>query len=123
MHQLSDFIQEVLKLGPVTYDTPFDQNTLVFRVGGKIFLLTDITQWDINQPRINIKALPDNVEKYLSNYDFVYPGYHMNKKHWITVDINACNTPNVLYLWIENSYHLVYNSLSKKIKTELKTGK
>ncbi|UYW01868.1 MmcQ/YjbR family DNA-binding protein [Flavobacterium agricola] len=120
---LVQFIDLVQSFGSVTYDTPFDENTLVFRIGGKIFLLTDIAQWDSNEPRMNIKALPENVEKYLANYSFVEPGYHMNKKHWVTVTVNQVSSQNLLKQWIHDSYNLVFNSLTKKLQAELLENK
>jgi len=116
---LATFIEKISLLGAVTYDTPFDQDTLVFRIGGKIFLLTNIAQWDANCPKINIKALPEEVTNYIETYSFVTPGYHMNKKHWITVDLAQAQPTTQITTWIQNSYELVYNSLSKKIKADL----
>jgi len=120
---LVDFIDKLSELGPITYDTPFDNKTLVFRIGGKIFLLTNIELWDIKCPKINIKALPENVEKYLCDYDFVEPAYHMNKKHWITVNMSKFNQSKLFFNWIQDSYELVYESLTKKIKNELNENK
>nr|WP_317632165.1 MmcQ/YjbR family DNA-binding protein [uncultured Flavobacterium sp.] len=117
---LQEFIQ---KLGPVTYDTPFDQDTLVFRIGGKIFLLTSLADWENATPKINIKALPENVELYKANYTFVHPGYHMNKKHWITVELSEFKNFKLISCWIQDAYTLVYKSLPKKTQTELLSKK
>jgi predicted DNA-binding protein (MmcQ/YjbR family) len=116
---IEKFIAKVCLLGHVTYDMPFDKSILVFRVGGKIFLLTNIDLWDINKPQINIKAHPEDVQKYLSEYDFVLPAYHMNKKHWITLNCESFDEVKFPFQWILDSYKLVYNALPKKIKTEL----
>ena len=120
---VQDFIEFMLTLGPVTYDTPFDEDTLVFRVGGKLFLLTNFSDWENATPKCNIKALPEDVLEYNANYTFVHPGYHMNKKHWITVELEDTKNWKLIKTWITNSYLLVYNGLTKKQKIELQEKK
>jgi predicted DNA-binding protein (MmcQ/YjbR family) len=94
----------------VTMDFPFDDNTLVFRVGGKMFLLTNI-----NDPklRINLKCDPLIAESLRQEHTSVIPGYHMNKRHWNTVFIDG-SIPKEKLLWmIDMSYDLVFKSLKK----------
>lgn len=62
----------------ISEDFPFDGETLVIKVAGKAFVLTDITR-DI--PAINLKCDPDRALELRARYDTVLPGYHMNKKH------------------------------------------
>lgn len=120
---LQEFIEFMLTLGPVTYDTPFDEDTLVFRIGGKLFLLTNFSDWESGEPKCNIKAKPEDVLEYIATYSFVNPGYHMNKKHWITVQLNETKNLNLIKTWIANSYNLVYKGLTVKQKLEIEANK
>jgi len=65
----------------VTEEFPFGENTLVFKVMGKMFALTDLEDFDA----VNLKVMPEAGIDLRERYTFVQPAYHMNKKHWITV--------------------------------------
>ena len=105
-----------LSLGFVTEDFPFDQETLVFRVGGKIFLLTNIENIDL---KFNVKCDLEIIESLREEFPLVVlPGFHMSKKHWNTIMADNVAT-QLLKTWIKNSYDLVFNSLSKKQKEAL----
>lgn len=97
---------------------PFNETTLVFKVGGKIFLLVDI---DSRPLSFNVKCDPDKAIGLREKYSCVKPGYHMNKTHWNTVSADGFVNTKLLKDWIDHSYELVVNSLPKKIKAELKT--
>ncbi len=100
----------------VTEEFPFDEETLVFKVGGKMFLLTDLEDpwW------INIKCDPElAVERREAYPEDVTPGYHMNKKHWNTVNIDGVVPDDELRRWIDESYTLVVASLPKKVREKL----
>ncbi|MGF1635520.1 MAG: MmcQ/YjbR family DNA-binding protein [Cyclobacteriaceae bacterium] len=94
---------------------PFDENTLVFKVGGKIFAITDIAEFE----SINLKCDPELAVALRAEYPAVMPGYHMNKKHWNTVDMHAGLPDLLIKEWIDHSYTLVYNALPKSIKSSL----
>lgn len=83
---------------------PFGPDTLVYKVKGKIFLLTGLDQ----QPmRFNVKCDPEKALELRERYACVLPGYHMNKKHWNTVIVDG-SVPNLLLMeWIDHSYALV----------------
>jgi len=66
-----------LSLKDTTEEFPFDESTLVFKVGGKIFALTDIDLFN----SINLKCDPETAIELRERYSSVLPGYHMNKKH------------------------------------------
>ncbi|MCH7403110.1 MmcQ/YjbR family DNA-binding protein [Belliella kenyensis] len=102
------------KLG-VTEDTPFDEDTLCFKVGGKIFAIVDITKFE----SVNLKCDPEKAVELREMYHAVSPGYHMNKKHWNTIAFNSDLPDSKLLQWVDHSYNLVYNSLSKKVKQEI----
>lgn len=88
---------------------PFDENTLVFKVAGKMFALTDI----VDAFSINIKCDPETAIGLREHYDCVQPGYHMNKKHWNTIIIDGSVSDALLREWIDSSYDLIVSSLSK----------
>ncbi|MGE5364619.1 MAG: MmcQ/YjbR family DNA-binding protein [Bacteroidota bacterium] len=92
---------------------PFDENTLVLRVFGKMFVLTDIAEHPL---RINLKCDPEEVIELQEKYDSVLPGYHMNKKYWITVILDNSISDKELYSWIDNSYNQVLMKVAKKDK-------
>ena len=96
----------------VTEDFPFDSQTLVFKVGGKMFALADIDTFE----SINLKCDPELAIELREKYESVLPGYHMNKKHWNTVNIDGTINDNLIYEWIDHSYDLVFNNLPLKIK-------
>lgn len=96
---------------------PFDETTLVFKVAGKMYLLTDIEESD----RVNVKCLPEHAEDLRERYpQSVFPGYHMSKKHWNTVIMNREVDDNLLKEWITESYWLVVATLPKRVQKELK---
>ena len=96
-----------------TEDFPFDFDVLTIRIGGKIFLLCDITS---NPLRFNLKCDPDNAIMLREKYPAITPGYHMNKRHWNTVTIDGTLAPELIYKMIDDSYSLVYKGLTKKEK-------
>ncbi len=103
----------------VTEDTPFDETTLAFKVGDKIFALTNI---ESKPTRVNLKCDPEKAIDLRENYpDVIIPGYHMNKKHWNTIIIEEIESSLLIEL-INHSYELVYNSLTKKMRLELEEG-
>jgi len=99
-----------LKKKGVTEEFPFDEETLVFKVAGKIFLLTSLESIPL---QINLKCDPEKAIELREEYEFVQPGYHMNKKHWNTIIVNGSISTTQIFEWIDNSYSLVLAGLSK----------
>ena len=95
-----------------TDETPFGPETLVLKVGGKIFALTDVDTF----ASINLKCDPERAAELREQYDFVQPGYHMNKRHWNTVQLGTGATDAQLRAWIDHSYALVRASLPKAVQ-------
>ncbi|HWW40162.1 MmcQ/YjbR family DNA-binding protein [Pedobacter sp.] len=93
----------------VTEDFPFGDQTLVFKIGGKIFLLIGLEQGN----RFNAKCDPERAEELREQYDAIIPGYHMNKKHWNTVYMDGMLKRSLLHELIDHSYDLVLTSLPK----------
>ena len=114
---LDTFRKYCLSKKGVTEDTPFDENTLVFRVGGKIFALTGIEQIPF---RFNLKCDPELALELRERYECVTPGWHMNKKHWNTVEPDSAISDKAIMEMLDHSYGMVYKSLSKKEKEKIK---
>lgn len=104
-----------LKKDGVTESFPFDDTALVFKVLDKMFALT-IIEGDL---RINLKCDPEKAIELREEYSYVIPGYHMNKKHWNTIELTGEINEKLVYKWIDDSYELVVNSLTKKDKEKL----
>lgn len=100
----------------VTEDMPFGEDTLVFRVGEKLFLLTSLSQGD----RFNVKCDPEHATELREQHMEVQPGYHMNKKHWNTVHTNGNLNRREICDMIDHSYDLVLKSLPKNIREQIK---
>lgn len=92
---------------------PFGPDTLVFKVNGKIFLLTGL---DEEQLSFNVKCDPEKAPELREEYACVQPGYHMNKKHWNTVVVDGSVPVKLLNDWIDHSYELVSASKKKSKK-------
>ncbi len=88
------------------------------KVGGKMFALTDVHDFT----SINLKCDPEKAIELREQFAGISPGYHMNKKHWITVRLNEDVSDTLLQELINESYALVYDSLPKKVKHELEMG-
>ena len=102
-----------------TEEFPFDEETLVFKVGGKMYLLVSLSKWEQGSPAINLKCDPDRAEELRADYNEITPGYHMSKKHWNTLQLNGSLQWSLVKELIDHSYELVYNSLTKKVKEEI----
>ncbi len=109
------FRNHCLKLKGTTEEFPFGEETLVFKVMGKMFALTDVESFS----SINLKVDPELGAELREKYDAVTPGYHMNKKHWITVGIDGSVPDKLILQWVTNSYELVVQSLTKSQKLTL----
>ncbi|HTE01815.1 MAG TPA: MmcQ/YjbR family DNA-binding protein [Mucilaginibacter sp.] len=99
----------------VTEGLPFGEDTLVFKVGEKLFLLTSIS----DSSSFNVKCDPEWGIELRERYPEVRPGYHMNKKHWNTVQTDGSLTRKQLCDMIDHSYDLVLKSLPKTIQAEI----
>ena len=86
-----------------TMGFPFDSKTLVFKVNGKIFVLFDVEDFQ----SINVKCDPERALGYREQFQGVKPGYHMNKRHWNTVSVDADVPAGRILEWVTDSYHLV----------------
>jgi len=92
---------------------PFGLDTLVYKVAGKIFLITGLDEEKLS---FNVKCDPDLATELREQYSCVQPGYHMNKKHWNTIVVDGSVPNKTLKDWIDHSYQLVANATIQKPK-------
>lgn len=100
----------------VTESFPFDQVTVVFKVGNKIFALLDT---ESRPTTLNLKCDPERAVELREQFTAVQPGYHMNKTHWNTITIDGSLRRQDVQEWIDHSYELVRKGLSKAIRDQL----
>ena len=90
---------------------PFGPDTLVYKVNGKVFLITGLDQ---EQLSFNVKCDPDKAIELREEFDCVRPGWHMNKKHWNTIVVDGSVSNKQLKEWIDHSYDLVSKTKKRK---------
>ena len=116
---LAKYREYCLSKPQTTEGTPFGPDVVVFKVGGKMFALASL---DEVPATANLKCDPDLALELRDRYEQVTPGYHMNKKHWNTVEIEG-GIPDVeLRKMIDHSYELVVSSLPKSKRVPNKGG-
>lgn len=112
VEQIRDYC---LEKPAVTEGFPFGEETLVFKVAGKIFLLFSLDRGS----QFNVKCDPELAVELREQHPEVQPGYHMNKTHWNTVFTNGGLTDKQLREMIDHSYELIVKSLPKKVRASL----
>lgn len=119
--QIDEVRSYCLKKPYTTEEFPFDKDTLVFKVAGKMYALTSLKKWENGDHSINLKCDPSYAVELREQFpDEVLPGYHMHKKHWNTVVVDGGNlTFQQIQELIDHSYELVIKSLPKKKKDEI----
>ncbi len=113
IEQLRDYC---LSKKEATEGFPFGEDTLVFKVKGKIFLIASL-----NSPQLqfNLKCNPEKAIELREEFDAIQPGYHMNKKLWNTIIMDESLPMKLIKEMIDDSYILIVKSLSKKEQTGL----
>ncbi len=100
----------------VTEDFPFDEQTLVFKVMGKMFALSGLERIPAS---VNLKCDPERSVLLRDSYDGIITGaFHMNKLHWNSINISEV-PPALLFELIDHSYQLVISKMTKKLRAEL----
>ena len=107
---IEEFREYCLNKPEAAEGTPFGETVLVFKVRGKIFALASL---DEIPARVNLKCDPDLALELRDRYEQVRPGYHMNKKHWNTVELDGVIPEKEIRMMIDHSYDLVVKSLPK----------
>lgn len=111
---IEDLRKYCLNRAHTSEDFPFDEVTLVIRVAGKIFAFLPLDA----PGSISLKCDPEKAILLREQYDSVTGAFHLNKKHWNSLEFNHL-PPNLVYLLIDHSYELVYNSLPAKTRKSL----
>lgn len=113
---IEEFRDYCLSFKGTTEDMPFDDRVLVFKVMGKMFVLTDIETFE----SINVKCDPEVAIELREKYASVIEGYHMHKKYWNTILLDGELTDTQLKHWINHSYEQVVAKMPKRLREELK---
>ncbi|MEV7395578.1 MmcQ/YjbR family DNA-binding protein [Aeromicrobium sp. NPDC092404] len=104
---MTDVYAVCLALPGAALTFPFGEETAVFKVGGKVFALTAAEA----PTHVTLKAEPGEVTGLVETYEAVTRGYHMNKKHWITVQVDGDLPDGLVAELVEDSYDLVVDNL------------
>ena len=97
---------------------PFDKETLVMKVGGKIFLLMSLEKQPLS---IAVKTDPEWSGELREKYPQITGAYHMNKTHWNSVMCEGLKRELIMKL-IDSSYELIFESLTRKMKAEVENS-
>lgn len=117
IEQLRDYC---MQKKAVTEHFPFDDNVLVFKVLGKMFLLTGLDSWEKGESAINVKCDPEYALELREQYESIEGGYHMSKKYWNTIRIYKGELSSKLLLeLIDHSYDMVLKGMPKKLRETL----
>ena len=108
---IEEFRKYCLAKKHVSEDFPFGIETLVYKVKGKIFAITGLNDASF---AVNLKCDPEKAIELRDLYSEVTPGYHMNKKHWNTIEFESRLSNKILKELIDHSYDLVVSSLPLK---------
>ncbi len=114
---IESFREFCLAKSGVSEGFPFDEKTLVFKVMGKMFALTNV---DLFQS-VNLKCDPEHAIELRETFQGVKPGYHMSKKHWNTVSTESDVPDKLILELIDQSYELVVKSLTKRVRDGLQS--
>lgn len=106
----------ILKKSQVTEETPFGPDVLVYKIFGKMFATLG---FDNEQGRMNLKCEPARALELRDEHPAIIPGYHMNKKHWNTLQFDGSLPPALIAELIDHSYELVVASLPKKMQNQI----
>ncbi len=94
---------------------PFDADTLVFKVLGKMFVIAPLDRWEKGEATITLKCDPEYLIELREQYDSVYAGPYVSNKHWNTIDIFKGELqPKFIFELIDHSYNMVVKAMPKK---------
>lgn len=117
IEQLRDYC---LSKKAVTESFPFDADTLVFKVLGKMFALVPLEKWERGEASITLKCDPDYTQKLREQYESIYAGPYVSNKHWNTLSIHTGELPQeFIFELIDHSYDMVVKGMTKKLREEL----
>jgi predicted DNA-binding protein (MmcQ/YjbR family) len=108
-----------LRLAGAEETFPFGPTTAVFKVGGKIFAISGLDADDLH---ISVKVEPELGERLRASYPEIRPGYHLNKRHWITIDAGGGLEDRMVRDLVEDSWALVASQLPRAARMRLGIG-
>jgi predicted DNA-binding protein (MmcQ/YjbR family) len=109
-----------IKKQAVTEEFPFDEDTLVFKVLGKMFVIAPLDRWEKGEATVTLKCDPDYTLELRAQYESIHPGPYVSNKHWNTVDIYKGELhPNFILELIDHSYDMVVKGLPKKLRSQI----
>jgi predicted DNA-binding protein (MmcQ/YjbR family) len=108
--------RECLRMPGATEDFPFNHETSVFKVGGKVFAITALEGQPLS---VSLKCEPGLAEQLRADYPAITPGYHLSKRHWNTVVLDGSLPERMVRDMIEDSYDLVVASLPRAVRDAL----
>jgi predicted DNA-binding protein (MmcQ/YjbR family) len=111
-----DVIDFCARLAGAVEDYPFGDGVAVFKVGGRMFALVSL---EGDRGFVNLKCDPDLALELRARHTAVQPGYHANKRHWNTVDLDGTVAADDLTDMIEHSYELVVAGLPRAVRADL----
>jgi predicted DNA-binding protein (MmcQ/YjbR family) len=117
---IEDYRDYCMRKKGVTEHFPFDNDTLVFKVLGKMFALASLKKWEEGEGFINLKCDPEYAQELRATYDSIKPGYHMHKQQWNSVYIQTGELSNKqIAELIDHPYDMVLKGLPKKLRDTL----
>lgn len=103
-----------------TESFPFDENTLVFKVLNKMFVMTPLDRWEKGEASITLKCDPDYTIQLREQYESIYAGPYVSNKHWNTIAIYKGELqPKFVLELIDHSYNMVVKGMTKKLRAQL----
>ena len=108
--------QHCLEFPGAAEEFPFSPGLSVFKVAGKVFALSPLRQRPL---RVSLKCEPALAEQLRDTYPSIRPGYHLNKRHWNTVDVDGSLADQLVLDMVEDSYDLVVAGLPKRTQAGL----
>ncbi|GAA4804983.1 MmcQ/YjbR family DNA-binding protein [Litoribaculum gwangyangense] len=100
-----------------TESFPFDENTLVFKVLNKMFLMAPLDKWEKGEAAITLKCDPDYTIELREQYESIYAGPYVSNKHWNTIAIHKNELkPQFILELIDHSDEMVVKGMTKKMR-------
>jgi len=118
IEQLRDYC---LSKKACTESFPFDADTLVFKVLGKMFVLAPLKNWEKGEAAVNLKCNPERTLELRETYESIYSGPYVSNNHWNTIALHSGEiSDDFLRELIDHSYDMVVKNMTKKMQEELK---
>ncbi len=112
-----DLKRRCLAFAGAVEEFPFNPETSVFKVAGKIFAISPL---DASPLTVSLKCSPEIAADLRATYPAVRPGYHLNKRHWNTITLDGSLPDATIAALIEDSYDLVVAGLSRRERERLR---